>query len=217
MKPALVLALLVFPLFAIAQEDWTYINRDEKVNRFQVNSKGKFHVDGQEVTGFSLQQTGDKIAISPSSPGGKYAVLFAFGDQDSQCALLQYEKRAASPMNMEGTPMVWNSWSPEGPYLLLATYSDAGSSLYSISLSTFQPKKVVVSLHKEGEKTEIDTTTATWTAPDTFQMEATVHCNPAKPECTSQLEAKPLRIYKLTINAESLQVNTEEQDLQPEE
>jgi hypothetical protein len=217
MKPGLLLALLVFLSFAMAQEDWTYINRDEKVNRFHVNSKGKFHVDGQEVSGFSLQQTGDKIAISPSSPGGKYAILFAFGDQDSQCALLQYEKRAASLINMQGTPMVWNSWSPEGRYALLSTYSDAGSSLYSISLSTFQPKKVVVSLHKEGEKTEIDTTTATWTGPDTFQMEASVHCNPAKPECTSGLEEKPLRVYKLTINAGSLQVSAEEQALAPEE
>jgi uncharacterized protein with WD repeat len=217
MKPALVLALLVFSSFAMAQEEWTYINRDEKVSRFHVNSKGKFHVDGQIVEGFSLQQTGDKIAISPSSPGGKYAILFAFGDQDSQCALLQYEKRAASLMQMEGTPMVWNSWSPEGRYVLLATYSDAESSLYSISLSTFQPKKVVVNLHKEGEKTEIDTTTATWTAPDTFEMEASVHCSPAKPECTSRLEEKPLRVYKLTANAESLQVKAEEQALAPEE
>lgn len=217
MKPPFVLALLLLSSFVIAQEDWTYINRDEKVNRFHVNSKGKFHVDGQEVSGFSLQQTGDKIAISPSSPGGKYAILFAFGDQDSQCALLQYEKRAATVMNMQGTPMVWNSWSPEGRYVLLSTYSDAGSALYSISLSNFQPRKVAVNLHKEGEKTEIDTTTATWTAPDAFQMEASVHCSPAKPECTSRLEEKALRVFKLTVNAESLQVTAEEQPLPPEE
>ncbi|MCI0413393.1 hypothetical protein L0222_11425 [bacterium] len=217
MKSALVTALLLFSSVAMAQEDWTYINRDEKVNRFQVTSKGKFHLDGQEVSGFSLQQTGDKIAISPSSPGGKYAVLFAFGDEDSQCAILQYEKRAANVMHLEGTPMVWNSWSPEGAYLLLTTYSDAGSSLYSISLSTFQPKKVSVNLHKAGERTEIDTTTATWTSPDTFVMEASVYCDPAKPECTSQLEEKAIRIYKLTVNAESLQVTPEEQALPPEE
>ena len=217
MKLAFILAFLIFSTFAFAQEDWTYVNRDEKVNRFHINSKGKFHLDGQEVSGFSLQQTGDKIAISPSSPGAKYAVLFAFGDQDSQCAILQYEKRAASVIHMEGTPMVWHSWSPEGPYVLLSTYSDAGSSLYSVSLSTFQPRKVAVNLHKEGEKTEIDTTTATWTAPDTFEMEASVHCSPAKAECTSQLEEKPLRVYKLTVNAESLQVSAEGQALPPEE
>jgi uncharacterized protein with WD repeat len=218
MKRPWILALLFFSSFAFPQEDWTYVNRDEKVSRFHINSKGKFHLDGQEVSGFSLQQTGDKIAISPSSPGGKYAVLFAFGDQDSQCAILQYEKRAANVIHMEGTPMVWNSWSPEGPYVLLSTYTEAGSSLYSVSLSTFQPRKVAVNLHKGGEKTEIDTTTASWTAPNTFQMEASVHCSPAKPECTSQLKEKPLRTYKLNVNAESLQVSTEEQvALPPEE
>jgi uncharacterized protein with WD repeat len=217
MKPGSVAILLLFSFFAIAQEDWTHIGRDEKVNRFHVNSKGKLHVDGQAIEGFSLQQTANRIAISPSSPDGKYAVLFSFGDEDSQCALLQFQKRAASLMSLAGTPMVWHSWSPEGPYLLVATYSDTESSLYSIPLTSFQPKKVQFSLHKEGEKTELDTTTVAWTGPDTFQMEASVHCNPARPECTSKLEEKALRNYKLTVNAASLQVSAEEQPLRPEE
>ena len=217
MKPAFVLALFLFSSFVVAQEDWIYVARDEKVNRFHVNAKGKLHIDGQIIESFALQQTADKIAISPSSPGGKYAVLLSFGDKDSQSALLQYEKRGINPMTLEGTPMVWNSWSPEGAYLLLTTYSDAGSSLYSIPLSTLQPKKVAVNLHKEGERTEIDNTTVTWSGPDTFQVEATVYCNPAKPECTSELEEKPIRIYKLTVNAQSQQVSAEEQALPPEE
>jgi uncharacterized protein with WD repeat len=217
MKPLLLVALLLFSSFAVAEEDWFYLNRDEKVNRFHIDAKGKLHLDGQIVTGFELQKTADRIGISPVSPNGKYAVIISFGDQDSQTLLLQYEKRATSVIPLQGTPMVWNSWSPDNSYLLLASYSDTQNMLYSIPLATLQPKQVPVQLQKQGEKTELVTTTVSWTAPDTFEMEATIHCAPGVEGCDSRTEENVLRAYKLTVNTGTLQVTPEELPLPEQE
>src|SRR5687768_2777947 len=123
MKSALLMAVFVFSSFTFGDEDWTYVNRDEKVNRFHMNAKGKLHYDGQAIEGFSLQQTANRIGISPASPDGKQAVILSFGDEDSQCALLQFQKRESRVISLQGTPMVWHSWSPDSSYLLLSTYS----------------------------------------------------------------------------------------------
>jgi hypothetical protein len=217
MKSLLLVTLLLFSSFAPAEEDWVYLNRDEKVNRFHIDAKGKLHLDGQIVGGFELQKTADRIGISPVSPDGKYSVILSFGDQDSQTLLLQYEKRTATLVPLQGTPMVWQSWSPDGAYLLLASYSESQSTLYSIPLATLQPKQVPVQLHKQGEKTELAPTTVNWTAPDTFEMEATIHCAPGVGGCDSRMEEKVLRAYKVIVNAVSLQVASEEQPLPEEE
>jgi hypothetical protein len=210
MKYLPLVALLLFSSFAVADEDWVYLNRDEKVNRMHVDPKGKLYLEGQIVTGFELQKTADRIGISPISPNGKYAVLISFGDQDSQTLLLQYDKRSASVIPLQGTPMVWHSWSPDGSYLLLASYSDTQNMLYSIPLATLQPKQVPIQLQQQGEKTELVTTTVNWTAPDTFEMEATIHCASGTEGCDSQTEENVLRAYKLTVNTGTLQVTPEE-------
>ena len=217
MKSLLLLALVLFSTFAIAEEDWIYLNRDEKVNRFHIDAKGNLHLDGQIVAGFELQKTADRIAISPVSPDGKYSVVMSFGDQDSQTSLLQYDKRTAMLIALQGTPTVWQSWSPDGSYLLLASYTESQNSLYSIPLATIQPKQVPVQLQKQGERTELVTTTVNWTAPDTFEMEATIHCAAGVEGCDSRAEERVLRAYKLIVNAGSLQVASEEQPLPEQE
>ena len=217
MKSLPLVALLLFASFAVAEEDWVYLNRDEKVNRFHIDAKGKLQLDGQVVTGFDLQKTADRIGISPVSPDGKYSVVLSFGDQDSQTSLLQYQKRAAVIIPLQGTPTVWQSWSPDGAYLLLASYSGSQNALYSVPLATLQPKQVSVQLQKQGENTEFVTTTVNWTAPDTFEMEATIHCAPGVAGCDSRAEEKVLRAYKLTVNAGTLQVTPEELPLPEQE
>ncbi len=217
MKSVFLVMLLVFSTFAFGEEDWMYLNRNEKVNRFQMSGNGKLQMDGQPVEGFVLQQTADRIGISPPSPDGKYAVVLSFGDNDSQCSLLEYQNRSAKIIALQGTPIVWQSWSVDGSYLLLSTYSDTENALYSIPLASLEAKKIPVHLHKDGERIEFDTTTVLWTAPDTFQLEATIHCAPGKEGCDSHTEEKVLRSYKLTVNAGSLQVTPEEQLLSQEE
>ncbi len=215
-----ILALLLFVLFsggAFAQEEWTYLNRDQKIGRYHINAKGELRLDGQLVQGFELQKTADRIGISPASPDGKYAVVISFGDQGSQTSLLQLDNRTAKIVVLQGTPVVWHSWSPDGTYLLLSTYSETENALHSIAVATLQPKKAPIQLHKQGEKTEFVTTTVAWTAPDTFEMEATVHCAPGAQGCDSRAEEKVLRMYKLTVNAGSLQVTPEELPLPEEE
>lgn len=216
MKRAILFAFLLFSTFTFADEDWIYVNRDEKVNRFHI-AKGKLQLDGQVVEGFVLQQTAGRIGVSPASPDGKYAVILSFGDEDSQTSLLQYEKRGATLITLQGTPMVWQSWSPDSSYLLMSTYSDAENALYAVPLSSTQAKKVPVQLHKAGEKLEFDTTTVNWTAPDTFEVEANIHCAPGSAGCDSRAEEKVLRSYKLTVNAGTLQVTPQEQALPEEE
>lgn len=213
MKIFLFVLIFLFPLFAFCDEDWIYLNRDEKVNHFQLNSKGKLHFNDQMIENFSVQQKANRLAISPFSPDGKFAVVFSFGDQDSQCALLQMEKRSALTIPLDGTPVVWNSWSASGPYLLLSTYTDQDNSLYSVGLGSLHAKKIPIQLQKAGEKTELDTTTVAWTSPSTFEISAFIHCS----SCDSKQEEKVIRSYKLMINAESLEVKTEEQAPPPEE
>jgi hypothetical protein len=213
MKTFFFLFALLFPIFALCDEDWIYVNRDEKVNHFQLNSKGKLHYNDQMIENFSVQQKANRLAISPFSPDGKFAVVFSFGDQDSQCALLQMEKHSATTLSLAGTPVVWNSWSAAGPYLLLSTYTDLDNSLYSVSLATNQARKIPIQLQKSGEKEELDTTTVNWTSPSTFEITAFIHCA----SCDSKQEEKVIRSYKLTVNAESLEVKSEEQPLPPEE
>jgi uncharacterized protein with WD repeat len=210
MKSLLLMILVLFSSFAGAEEDWVYLNRDEKVNRLHIDAKGKLYLDGKIVTGFELQKTADRIGISPLSPNGKYAVIISFGDQDSQTLLLQYEKHTASIIALQGSPMVWNSWSPDGSYLLLSSYTDTQNILYSIPLASLQPKQVPVQLQNQGEKTELVTTTVNWTAPDTFEMEATIHCAAGTEGCDSRTEENVLRAYKLTVNSGTLQVTPEE-------
>jgi hypothetical protein len=213
MKTFFVLFLFLFPLLAFCDEDWIYLNRDEKVNHFQLNNKGKLHYNDQMIDNFSVQQKANRLAISPFSPDGKYAVVFSFGDQDSQCALLQMDKHSAATLALSGTPVVWNSWSSAGPYLLLSTYTDQDNSLYSVSVGTMQARKIPIQLQKSGEKTELDTTTVNWISPNTFEISAFIHCA----SCDAKQEDKVIRSYKLTVNAESLEVKSEEQAPQPEE
>jgi hypothetical protein len=211
MKAAFLIASLYFTSFAIAQDDWTYMNRDEKINRYHLSAKGKLHLDGKEIEAFSLQETANRIGISRPSPDGKYVVVLSFGDEgDSQTTLLNVESRTPTNLSLQGTPMVWQSWSPDSSHLLLLTYADSNSSLYSVPMNSFQARKVPIEIHKEGEMTELDTTTVTWTAPDTFEIEATIHCDPVRPDCDSRTQEKVLRTYKLNVNAASLQVVPEE-------
>jgi hypothetical protein len=216
MRTLLIAAFLLVVSFAHG-EDWTYVNRDEKVNRFHMNAKGKLHYDGKVIENFVLQDTADRIGVSPASPDGKHVVIVSFGDEGSQLSLLKIEKRATTILPMQGTPMVWQSWSPDSSYLVLSTYSDAESGLYVVPLSSAQPGKVPVQLHKSGEKMEFDTTTVTWTGPDRFQIEASVHCASGSPGCDSRAEEKPIRIYKLSVNAATLEVTPEEQPLPQQE
>ena len=213
MKTFFLLLFLLSPLFAFCDEGWIYVNRDEKVNHFQLNNKGKLHYNDQMIDGFSMQQKASRLAISPFSPDGKFAVVFSFGDQESQCALLQMEKHSAANLSLGGTPVVWNSWSAAGPYLLLSSYTDQDNSLYSVSLGTVQARKIPIQLQKNGEKEELDTTTVNWTSPNTFEISAFIHCA----SCDSRQEEKVIRSYKLTVNAESLEVKSEEQPLPPED
>src|SRR4026209_1019295 len=104
MEKIFLFLLLLLPGFVFCDEDWVYMNRDEKVKRFQLNTKGKLHYNDQMIENFSLQQKANRLAISPFSPDGKYAVVFSFGDQESQCSLLQMEKRSSSNLSLEGTP-----------------------------------------------------------------------------------------------------------------
>jgi|GEM_PF-5133845 len=212
MKIILSLLVLFFASTAFCDEDWTYLNRDEKVNKFQLSSKGKLQYDGQAVDNFSLQPKANRLAISPFSPDGKFAVVFSFGDQDSQCSIVQIDKRTASTVALEGTPVVWYSWS-SGSYLLLSTYTDQDNALYAIGLADLQVRKIPIQLQKSGERTEFDTTTVTWNSPDTFEMEASIHCA----SCDSREEERIIRNYKLTVNAQTLEVKAEEQPLAPEE
>ena len=213
MKKFLVLLILLFPFLAFCDQEWIYVNRDEKVNHFQLNNKGKLHYNDEMIDNFSMQQKASRLAISPFSPDGKFAVVFSFGDQDSQCALLQMEKHSAATLPLSGTPVVWNSWAAAGPYLLLSTYTDQDNLLYSVSLGTVQARKIPIQLQKNGEKEELDTTTVNWTSPNTFEISAFIHCA----SCDSKQEEKVIRSYKLTVNAESLEVKSEEQPLSPEE
>jgi uncharacterized protein with WD repeat len=212
MKIAIMAALLLIAAHSFA-EDWSYLKRDEKVNHFQINAKGKLQYDGQIIESFVLQQTADRIGISPASPDGKYLLLLSFGDQDSQLSLFNIQRRTTKVVPLQGTPIVWNSWSPDSSYLLLSTYSDAENALYVLTLNSDRTSKVPVQLHKAGEKLELDTTTVMWTAPDTFHMEAFIYCASGSEGCDSQSEEKPVRMYRLTVNAGSLQVTPEEQPL----
>lgn len=216
MKVVIVAALLLCTSI-VSAEDWTYLKRDEKVNRFQINAKGKLLFDGQVVESFVLQQTADRIGLSPTSPDGKYLLILSFGDQDSQLSLFNTQARSSKVLPLQGTPMVWNSWSPESSYLVLSTYSESDNSLYVIPLNSQNAAKIPVQVHKQGEKLELDTTTVMWTAPDTFSMEAFVYCASGSEGCDSQAEEKPRRMYKLTVNAGTLQVTPEEQPVPQED
>jgi uncharacterized protein with WD repeat len=213
MKIPLAILVILFSSIVFCDSEWIYLNRDERVNRFFVNTKGKLHYDQQEVNNFSLQKTSNRMAISPLSPDSKYAVVFSFGDEDSQCAFLQLDKRTANTIHLDGTPMVWNSWSPSGGYFLLVTYTDKETSLYSTSISTLQPKKIPIRLNKEGEKTELNTDSVTWSSPETFELDATIHCA----SCSGKEEEKVLRSYRLKVNAQTLDVQSEEQAVTEEE
>ena len=213
MKRSLVLLLFAVLYAAVlpAEEEWTYLGRDEKVKNFHLNAKGKLSYNGQEFEAFALQQGADRIAISPPSTDGKHFVVFSFGDENSQCSLLQLEKHTAVTIPLDLTAMVWNSWAPEGPWFVLGGYSEEETALYSVSITTQQARKISISLHKEGEKTELVTTTLVWTSPGTFELEAAIHCSTKLPQCTSREEERIIRSYKVMVNAESLEVQTQEQ------
>jgi hypothetical protein len=205
MKSILILFFLAFATLAFCDQDWIYIRRDEKIGQFQLNSKGKLQYNGQTIDSFSLEPKADRLAISPFSPDGKFAVAFSFGDL-SQCAVLDFEKHNAETISLDGTPVVWNSWSNTGPYLLLSSYTDTDNNLYAIDLSNLKVKKIPVSVQKDGEKTEFVTTTVDWNAPNSFEIEALIHCA----SCDSREEEKVIRSYKLHINAETSEVQAEE-------
>ena len=212
MKTILVMLFLSFATLAFCDADWVYINRDEKIGQFQLSSKGKLQYNGATFDNFALDSKANRLAISPFSPDGKYAVVFSFGDVP-QCAILEIDKHTASVITLDGTPVVWNSWSAQGPYLLLSSYTDTENDLYSIGLSTLAAKKIPISLQKSDEKTELDTTTVTWNSPNSFGMEAFIHCG----SCDSKEEDKVIRSYKLSINAETGEVKAEEQAVPQEQ
>jgi len=198
--------LLTFAALAYCGQDWIYINRDEKVDQFQLSSKGKLQYNGSGIDNFSLDGKANRLAISPFSPDGKAAVVFSFGDT-SQCVVLQIDKHNAATISLDGTPVVWNSWSNSGAFLVLSSYTDEENNLYSVDLANIQVKKIPIALQKSGEKTELDTTTVRWNSPNSFEMEAFIHCA----SCDSKEEEKIIRSYKLQVNAETAEVKTEEQ------
>ena len=212
MKTILVIFLLSFAAVAFCDQDWVYMIRDQKVGEFQLSTKGKLQYNGATFENFALDGKATKLAISPFSPDGKYAVLFSFGETP-QCAILQIDKHSASGITMDGTPVVWYSWSTQGQYLLLSSYTDQDNNLYSVTLGSLQARKIPITLQKSGEKTELDTTTVTWIAPDTFEMEAFIHCA----SCDSREEDKVIRSYKLNVNVATMVVKTEEQAVKEEE
>ena len=212
MKTTLLIFLFCFASLAFCDQDWVYMTRDEKVGQFQLSTKGKLQYGGATFDNFALDAKANKLAISPFSPDGKYSVLFSFG-QIPQCAILQIDRHSASAISMDGTPVVWYSWSTEGQYLLLSSYTDQENNLYSVALGSLQARKIPITLQKSGETTELDTTTVTWASPNTFVMEAFIHCA----SCDSREQEKVIRSYKLNVNAETLEVKPEEQALKGEE
>lgn len=187
-----------------AEEEWTFVGRETKVQQFSLSQKGKLSFEKNELKGFELDQAADRVAISPISPDGKFAVAFAFGDQET-CYMLDLTGSTAQTVAIDPSPLVWSNWAPEGNWLLLGSFNDQGMTLYSITPGPLQVRKIKVGIARENEVEEFNTGSVNWVSPNVFEVEASTHCSPNAPGCDDERQEQIIRELKLKIDAATLE------------
>ena len=76
---------------------WTQLRRGTRAaNGLELRADGALLKDGRAFGGWSLEQYVTRIAVSPASPGGRYALTFTKGDETVSITVLDFQQGQAN-------------------------------------------------------------------------------------------------------------------------
>lgn len=190
--------------------NWTEFNRGQTKGAFQFSQRRTLFYNGRPILGFRFRPSVQKIAISPSAVGGRYAICVTFDDIESAAFLLRLDNHSGKQLALQGPPSVWAAWSPAGTHGVIGSYYEADEALYSINLSSGIARRLSFKVAKQTEEESSDLDNLTWVDDRVFRVRVTVNCNPYTDDnCSDQDRKKVLREYEVRANVVSLAVSSE--------
>jgi hypothetical protein len=190
--------------------NWTELNRGQKKGAFQFSQGRTLLYNGRPMLGVRFRPSVQKIAISPSAAGGKYAICVTFDDMESAAFLLRLDNHSGKQLALQGPPSVWAAWSPAGTHAVIGSYYEADETLYSINLPSGIVRRFSFKVSKQTEEESSDLDNLTWVDDRVFRVRVTVNCNPYTDDnCSDQDRKKVLREYEVRANVVTLAVSSE--------
>jgi hypothetical protein len=189
---------------------WIELDRGTKTGQFQFSPNRTLLYAGRPITGIRFKSTVQRIAVSPTAVGGKYAICVAFDDMDSAAYLVQLYRHSGKRLALHGPPSVWTAWAPAGTHAVIGSYYEADETLYSISLPSGIVRRFSFKLAKQTEEESYDLDNLAWIDNRVFRLRVKIHCNPyTNDNCSDQDRETILREYEVKANIATLAVSPE--------
>jgi len=185
---------------------WTQLRRGtQAANGLELRADGALFKEGRPFSGWSLDPYVTRIAVSPVSPGGRYALGFSKGDETVQLTLLDLEQTRADAIRPPGPYASWVSWAADGQYAAAFSYYEGDGRLWVVDPTSRLSREVVtVGIGGTGDTRVVDTDLLKWTDTRTIVVPIRVHCNPyaatAEHPCTHRSVVQSR--FLATVNVE---------------
>lgn len=187
------------------QAVWTELERGKSGSDFHFSRYGTLLYRGRQITGIKFNSTVEKIAVSSTAVGGKFAICVTFDRMDSAGYLLQLNSYSGKQLRLQGPPYTWAAWSPAGTHVIIGSYYEADETLYSVSLPSGNVRKFSFNLAKSTEEESYDSEKLTWIDNKVFRLRVMINCNPYTDDnCSDQARQKVLREYEIKANVATL-------------
>jgi hypothetical protein len=186
---------------------WTQLRRGTRAaNGLELRADGALLKDGRAFGGWSLDQHVTRIAVSPASPGGRYALTFTKGDETVSINVLDFEQGRASVIQPPAPYASFVSWSETGRYAAAFSYYEGDARLWIIDPAGHLARQVVpLGVGDTADTQVFDTDLLKWSAPQAFTVPIRVHCNPYTdtPQRPCLDRAVVQARFTATVNAET--------------
>lgn len=191
------------------EHGWTPVGFGQKNGDFRFLTNGTVLYKGTAIKDLRLD-TG-KIVVSPPDPTGNYAFGYTDEEQSSEALLIRLKDYSGKRLDLVGPPLIWVAWSPSGTHSVIGSYYEADFTLYSLNLRSGETQPFIFRLAGRFEEVSFDTDHLSWVNRHTFQLRASVNCNPyTNDRCRSDDRAKTLRQYVVTADVQAMKVSSKQ-------
>ena len=195
---------------------WVEISRGEIQQGVEFDDQGVvwLHVGASRIQVASLQPYYQTVAISPSDPDRRFAIVVAYGDEERTAWLVDNLAESVRKLPLPDAVGEFASWSPAGTYVVLHTSASEGrEALWVLQPDNFTLREVGRKTLKAGvnsccglddwdsgknQEARVDQDSIRWLDAESFSFRLYTRCDPfAERGCLNDYE---LAAFLVTVN-----------------